>query len=238
MKIGLIDSGIGGLTVLAKLLKVCPNHEYIYFGDTKNMPYGEKTKDEIINYGNKIIEFLESMDVDVIILACGTLSSNKEYLQSKKKIIDLISPLENKLNNYQSISIMATPLSVKTNAFQKYIKTNINLIACPKLVPLIEANDYSNMEEVLKEYLVKASNSDALILGCTHYPIVIDYIKKYFHKDILTLDEFILEDIKKLKESNSNLKIYFSKINEQIIKNTKKILNKDNIEIERKCLND
>ena len=103
MKIGVLDSGIGGLTVLKSLLKSCPKHEYIYYGDTLHLPYGEKTKEEIIGYANNIINFFESKNVDLIIIACGTLSSNKEYLKSNKRIIDIISPLKNKLDNYKEI---------------------------------------------------------------------------------------------------------------------------------------
>ena len=236
MTIGLIDSGIGGLTVLKTLMEKYPNHEYIYYGDTIHMPYGEKKKEEVIKYGNNIIKFLEDMKVNLIILACGTLSSNIEYLKSSCRIIDLITPLKGKLDNYKSIGILATPLSVKTNAFKKSIKTNYKMVSCSKLVPLIESNKYDNIEKVLKSYLKDISNSDALILGCTHYPIIKDYITNIYKGKIITLDEFI--NIDDYEESKSKLKIYFSKINNRIIENTKKILENDNILIERKCLND
>lgn len=236
MKIGLIDSGIGGLTVLATLIKKYPNHQYVYYGDTIHMPYGEKTKEEIVNYGNNIIKFLENQKVDLIILACGTLSSNVEWLKSSKKIIDLVSPLKNKLDHYNHVSIMATPLSVKTNTFGKYINTDYNLIPCSKLVPIIENNDYQSLEDVLKEYLQETTKSDALVLGCTHYPIIKEYIKSFYFKKIYSLDEFI--DLNGLEESESSLIIYYSYLNNKIIENTKRILNMENLKIERKCLND
>jgi len=236
MKIGVIDSGIGGLTVLKSLLKKCPNHEYIYYGDTLHLPYGEKTKEEIIVYANKIIKFLESENVDLIVIACGTLSSHKEALTIKKSVIDIISPLNNKLDDYTKISIIATPLSIKTNAFKNYINSELNLIACPKLVPIIESGNYNNLDNALKEYLDSACDSDALILGCTHYPIIKDYIKKYFKKDIICLDEFVVNLVKDLKESSNNLKLYFSKVDSVLEKNVKRILELDDVEIERKCL--
>ena len=238
MKLGLIDSGIGGLTVLKRLLDNCPNHEYIYYGDTIHLPYGDKTQEEIIKYGNNIISFLEKEGVDVIILACGTLSSKKDLLKSNKKIIDIISPLENKLDLYKKIGIMATTQSIKTNAFKKYIKSELKLIACPKLVPMIENNNLDRIDVILKDYLKDTLSCDALVLGCTHYPIIRDYISNIFLKDIYSLDEFIVDEIKKLQESNYNLKVYYSKIDENIIKNTRRILKIENIEIERKCLND
>lgn len=238
MKIGVLDSGVGGLTVLASLIKNVPNHEYIYYGDTVHLPYGEKSREEVIKYTNNIIKFLEDNGVDLIVIACGSISSNKEYLQSKKEIIDIISPIKGKLDKYNKISIMATPLSIKTNAFKKYITSELNLISCPKLVPIIESNNYTNLEEVLKEYLNSTSDSDALILGCTHYPIIKDNISKLFHKDIICLDEFVVEIIKDKEETKSGLKLYFSKVDSILENKVKRILGINNICIERKCLND
>lgn len=236
MRIGVLDSGIGGLTVLKRLIDECPNYEYIYFGDTIHMPYGEKPKEEVISYGNKIIKFLESKNIDVIIIACGTLSSNKELLVSKKPIVDIISPLTGKLDEYQNLGIIATPLSIKTNAFKKYIKTKTTLISAPKLVPLIESNDYQNLNSVLPEYLEKAKDCDGLLLGCTHYPIIKDIIKKFYKSDIITMDEFILEELKNMKESKFGLKLYFSSLNKNLKNNVEKILNIPNLNIERKWL--
>lgn len=238
MKIGVMDSGIGGLTILESLLKNCPNHEYIYFGDTYNLPYGEKTKNELINCANKVISFLEKENVDIIVVACGTVSSNIKYVKSNVPLIDIISPLKDMLDNYNLISIIATPLSIKTNAFQKYINTKLNLIATPLLVPIIEGNIKKDVNKVLKEYLERAKGSDALILGCTHYPIIKDEIKKIYKGEIITLDKFIIEKINKLKGNKSSLKIYYSKLNESIINNTYKILKRDKLIIERVCLND
>lgn len=236
MKIGILDSGIGGLTVLSSLLKKCPEHEYIYYGDTLHLPYGEKTREEVVGYANEIIKFFESMDVDIVVIACGTLSSNREYLKSNKEIIDIISPIKGKLDKYNKISIIATPLSIKTNAFKKYLNSELNLIACPKLVPIVESNDYSNLDNALEEYLSSTKDSDALILGCTHYPIIKENIRKYFEKDIICLDDFIVDIIKEKKICNGTLKLYFSKIDSNLEKNVKRILGREDILIERKCL--
>lgn len=236
MKIGILDSGIGGLTVLSSLLKKCPEHEYIYYGDTLHLPYGEKTREEVVGYANEIIKFFESMDVDIVVIACGTLSSNREYLKSNKEIIDIISPIKGKLDKYNKISIIATPLSIKTNAFKKYLNSELNLIACPKLVPIIEENDYSDLDKVLKDYLENTNDSDALILGCTHYPIIKEQIKKYFNKDIICLDDFVVDLIRQKETGKISLKLYFSKIDNNLEKNVKRILGREDILIERKCL--
>ena len=102
MRVGVFDSGIGGLTVLKKIYKHYPNNEYIYFGDTLNLPYGNKTKEELNNLSSLEIEFLLSKKVDMIIIACGTVSSNCiDYLKNKYNIpiYDIISPTISYLNN-------------------------------------------------------------------------------------------------------------------------------------------
>ena len=238
MKLGVIDSGLGGLTVLKRLIDSKINHEYIYFGDNIHAPYGEKSLDEIINYGNSIINFLEKKNVDAIILACGTLSSNKELLKSNIPIIDIISILNNKLDKYKEVSILATPLSIKTNAFKKYINTKLNLVSCPLFVPIIEKNDYSNLDIVIKKYLETTKNSDAILLGCTHYPLIKNEIKKYFNNDIICLDDFIVDSIKEFKTSNFELELYFSKLNDDVINNVKRILNKSNLDIKEVKIDD
>lgn len=236
MKIGVIDSGIGGLTVLSSLINKCPNHEYIYFGDTIHLPYGEKSKEEIIDYTNNIIRFLESEKVDVIVIACGSISSHKEFIKSNVPLIDIISPLEGKLDNYKKISVMATAISIKTNAFKNYINSELNLIACPKLVPIIENNNYKKLDKVLNEYLETTKDSEALILGCTHYPLIKNEVSKYFQGDIICLDKYIVDIVKNMQESSYSLKLYFSAITEKLLENVHKILNQDKLDIERKCV--
>ena len=113
MKIGVFDSGIGGLTVLNKLIEKYPNNEYTYYGDIKNIPYGDKSIEELKELSSKIIDFLIEKKVDLIVIACGTISSNlSNYLKQKYsiKIIDIISPVINYLNNcdYEKIGVITT----------------------------------------------------------------------------------------------------------------------------------
>ena len=235
MKIGVLDSGIGGLTVLKKLIDNCPNHEYVYFGDTLNMPYGEKTREELIKCGNKIIKFLEKEKVDIIVIACGTLSNNINYLKSNKKLISLIPLLKNKLDSYKDVAIMATPLSIKTNMYQKYIHTKLNLIPCYGLADAIEHSDIAKQEELVKKY-AHDIKCEVLLLGCTHYPIIKNIIKKYYKGGIIGLEDFIVEEVKELKESNYKLKLYFSALNETLKRNVENILLINNIDIEKRIL--
>ena len=127
MRVGLFDSGIGGLTVLKKLIDKYPNNEYIYFGDTLNMPYGSKNIEELKELASHNVEFLISKNVDIIIIACGTVSSNcLDYLRENYNIpiIDIISPTIEYLSNskYNNIGIIATEATINSHIFKNRLK--------------------------------------------------------------------------------------------------------------------
>lgn len=235
MKVGIFDSGIGGLTVLKTLLEKYPNNEYIYYGDTKNLPYGNKHIDELHRLSSKIIDFLISKKVDIIIIACGTISSNcLDYLKNKYKIpiYDIINPIINYLNNsnYQNIGIIATSNTINSHYFKTHLHKNTYEIETPKLVPLIESNNLSNLENVLNEYLLSYKDKiDTLVLGCTHYPIIKENINKYFNYQIPILD--MSEYLSLSNDHINKLELYFSKLDKTIINNTKNILKLSNINI-------
>ena len=232
MRIGLFDSGVGGLTVLKTLINKYPNNEYIYYGDTLNNPYGNKTKEELLTLSKQNIEFLINKKVDLIIIACGTVSSN--CLNELKElynipIISIINPTIDYLNNnnYKNIGIIATNATINSHIFKNNLNNNVYEIATPKLVPLIESNNLDNIDKILHEYLDNYINKiDILVLGCTHYPIIKDNIKKIFDNNIEILDMSELINIDNTGESGIP-QIYFSKIDNNVIMNTKNIL--DNI---------
>ena len=228
MRIGLFDSGLGGLTVLKTLLKKYPNNEYVYYGDTLNIPYGDKTKEELIILAKKNVEFLLSKKVDMIIVACGTVSSNCLDILKELYDIPIVSILEPTIDylnrsNYQNILVMATHATINSHIFKNNINKKIYEIETPKLVPMIENNNLLDIEEILHEYLDNyLNNIDVLVLGCTHYPILKDYIKKVVGENTNILD---MSDLIKIdNDSNKSLEIYFSKIDNKIIENTKNIL--------------
>lgn len=240
MRVGVFDSGIGGLTVLKNLFKHYPNNEYIYFGDTINLPYGNKTKEELMQLASNDIEFLIDKQVDIIIIACGTVSSNCiDYLQNKYQIpiYDIISPTIKYLNNsnYQNIGIIATNATIDSHIFQKNLNKTIYEIKTPEFVPIIEQNKFNELESTIDKYLKEYKNKlDILVLGCTHYPIIKDNLSRYFNNQIELLDmSYPLLD--KITENNkSSISIYYSKLNNTIVSNTKKILNIENINIQEK----
>ena len=237
MKIGLFDSGIGGLNVLKELLDKYPNNTYYYFGDNINIPYGTKTKYELTILSSKIIDFLILKEVDLIIIACGTISSNI-YFDLKQKynipIYDIISPTIEYLNNsnYQKIGVLATEMTVKSQIFNQ-INKEIYQIPCPKLVPLIEDNlDYT---DVLAEYLKQLPKVDTIVLGCTHYPVFEKYLNKLNYKTI-NMGKVLCEKLNLKNNKELKIRLYFSKVDHNLITNIDKIIKYD-YQLEELCLN-
>lgn len=240
MRVGVFDSGIGGLTVLKNIYKHYPNNEYIYLGDTINLPYGNKTKEELNYLSSLDVDFLLSKTVDIIIIACGTISSNCiNYLKNKYNIpiYDIISPTIEYLNNstYQNIGIIATEATINSHIFKNKVNKNIYEIATPDFVPIIENNKKEILNRTIDKYLKDYQNKiDILVLGCTHYPIIKEEINKYFNNQVKLLDmsELLLDKID--NDNSSSITIYYSKLNDTIINNTKKILDIENLNIYEK----
>lgn len=187
--IGVFDSGLGGLTVVDGLIKAMPDENIIYFGDTANMPYGTKTKEQITECVLHNMEFLTKFDVKAIVIACNTADS----IVRKKldEIYDLpifgvIAPASKEAvesTKNKKIGLMATDAAVNSGAYEKEIhkldpSVCVTSVACPLLVPLIEEGHFMRGDEkavrALGEYLkpIKESGVDTLILGCTHYPLL------------------------------------------------------------------
>lgn len=215
MTIGLCDSGLGGLTVLKELKIKFPNNDYIYIGDNQNLPYGNKSKEELTKLGQNLIDFLNEKKVDLIIIACGTLSSNViDKLISKVKIMDIISPTIEYINKKikKKVTVFATPATINTHIFKNKLIYGCTEISCPEFVPMIENNCID------KNIIInKIPNNDPIVLGCTHYGI----IEKIIPNKTINMGKLI-----KLKENKgmSKLDIYFTKIDDKLIKNVKKII--------------
>ena len=233
MRIGLFDSGLGGLTVLKTLLKRYPNNEYIYYGDTLNIPYGDKTKEELTKLARKNVEFLLNKKVDIIIVACGTISSNCLDIIKKEYTIPIYSILDSTIDylnnsNYENILVMATHATINSHIFKNKIKKNVYEIETPKLVPMIESNNLKDINIVLHEYLDCYINKiDIVVLGCTHYPIIKNHIEKILNIKALDMGTLLNID----NGGKNKLEIYFSKIDDNVINNTKKILKTNDIKI-------
>ncbi len=191
--IGIFDSGLGGLTVLKKIQEKLPNENYIYYGDTINLPYGAKSDQSILQYSKQITNFLIKQNVKTIVCACNSASS-VAINQLKKNInipvFEVINPAVQEAvyhTKTNHIAIMGTDTTIKSKSYSKKInalnpKIKTIEITSPLLVPIIEEGLENTpiANEVSKLYCQKIINSkvDTLILGCTHYPIIEGLLKK------------------------------------------------------------
>lgn len=190
--IGIFDSGVGGLTVLTELRKKLPNENYIYIGDTKRFPYGSKSKETIIQISKRIVDTLISKKVKLIVIACGTATS--QALEELKQIynipiIGIIEPtVENQMNEkVKKVGVIATRGTIRSKVWETTIcKKNPSIAILsketPLLAPMAEEGWIDNevARNAIKEYMKdwKEENLDALILGCTHYPLFEKLLRK------------------------------------------------------------
>ncbi len=187
--IGIFDSGLGGLTALKELVKRLPNEDFVYFGDTGRVPYGTRSVETIKKYSLEDLRFLSSFGVDVVLVACGTVSStalSDLRAASDKKIYGVITPTVEaavKATENGKIGVIGTNATIKSGAFETGILERepsmfVKAIACPLFVPLVENGFSVPGDEVtlaaVKRYLepLREDDIDTLILGCTHYPII------------------------------------------------------------------
>ncbi len=205
--IAVLDSGFGGLSVLKGLLKELPEYDYLYLGDSARAPYGGHSRDTIKMFSEEAVEFLFDQGADLIIVACNTISAlalrhlqNKYIvdggLKEKKNILGVIFPCTEeavKVSKNKRIGLVGTKGTVRSGAYENEIEklapdAEVISEACPLLVPLVEEGWHTKPETrmILKKYLrpIKSHNVDTLILGCTHYPLMMDLFKKYAGKKV------------------------------------------------------
>ena len=213
--IGVFDSGLGGLTVLNQLNHDFPQTKFIYCGDTAHLPYGTKSKKSIQKFCDNIVKFLISKGADMIIVACHSASSVAlEYLQQSYSlpVIGVIEPSISsaiKTTEQNSIGVIGTTTTIESKTYYKKIKKInkeiiVKEISCPLFVPIVEEGleDSAISELTAKLYLdnINESTIDTLILGCTHYPMLINTIKKIVNQNISIINtgKAISEEIKKI----------------------------------------
>jgi len=212
MRIGFFDSGLGGLLILKSVIKKLPSYDYLYLGDTKRVPYGNRSQETIYEFTKKAVEYLFSQNCQLIILACNTASAQalrkiqQEYLPKyypSRRVLGVIIPtvetvLENK--KISRVGVLATLSTVNSKSFVKEFKKakpNIKIFqqAAPLLVPLIENDGLKYSQPILKEYLKPLLNKkvEAIVLGCTHYPMLKNKIRKMVGRNIkvISQDELI-----------------------------------------------
>lgn len=196
--VGFFDSGVGGLSVYARFKKVLPAEDCLYFGDLANMPYGNKTKDELIGFARKILDFYKGKKVKAVVIACNT-SSAQAYESVKDdyefKIYPIIQSCAKVIAslNYEKIGVFATEATVKSGVYtrelQKYNPAvSVNEISCPNWVPIVENNRYTEklaMEDVKNQVdKMLEFSPDRVILGCTHYPYLMSLLKEFAPEEL------------------------------------------------------
>lgn len=222
--IGFFDSGLGGLTCIPYLMKALPKERIIYFGDTARTPYGSKAPSTITTFSLQIAEFLVQNNVKMIVIACNTVSATCLDELRKKfpsiPILGIITPAAKVIASTctpdNHIGIIGTKVTIKSKAYtSKVLKFNpnldINSVACPTFVPLIEEGIIQNeiMDLSIRYYLdhfISYYNIDTLVLGCTHYPLIRKNLQKlYPNLRIINPSEEILASIKSELISNNLL---------------------------------
>ena len=230
MRIGLFDSGVGGLTVLNSFLKYHPNNQYFYYGDTLNVPYGDKTVEELYKYVKDIIEYLKEKKVDMIVIACGTVSASL-YERLKEEldipIYSVISELPKYIEkkSFKKTLVIATKTTINSHSFKRTLNNEVVEVACPKLVTIIETGAYRESNDVLDEYINDLDGIDSIILGCTHYSIIKNYIRDKVGDSIEIIDmgDILAKNIE-IIDSYKRIDLYFSKKTKELDKNVNKIL--------------
>lgn len=235
MKIGFFDSGIGGITVLHKALKMLPHEDYLYYADTSNVPYGPKPKNEVKKYIFDAIEFIISQEVKVIVIACNTATSVAiEDLRAKYNIPIIgmepaVKPaIKINKNTNKRILVTGTALTLKENKL-KHLITKLNnehivdLLPLPGLVQFSEKFEFN--EEIILPYLKEElnkydlNNFETIVLGCTHFSFYKNMFEKLFPSNINIIDgnigtvknlERTLKEMNSLNEGNGSITFFNS----------------------------
>lgn len=254
MKIGIFDSGLGGLVISREIFKKLPSFDYVYLGDTKHLPYGEKSQDTIYTYTKKGVKFLFEKKCELVIIACNTASAlalrklQQEFLPNhypNRRILGVIIPTLEEADKYHKgrrMGVIATTATINSHIYKKELlkidgKAKIFEIPAPNLVTQIENNDLDGARKSLEIYLKSLQNHkvETVILGCTHYPLLKSACKKILGKKIaiISQDEIIPEKLKvylakhswlQKKLSHNRTKQFYVTKNQQNFKQVAKIL--------------
>lgn len=203
--IGVFDSGLGGLTALRELARIMPEEDLIYFGDTSRVPYGGRSRDTLVKYARQDAAFLRTFNPKAIVIACGTVSTTAlDVLQAENDIpiFGVVEPAawaSAHVTRNGKVGLIGTNASIRSGAYERALdalRPGVEVIAraCPLLVPLVENGRFQPgdvvPETVVAEYLapIKSQGVDALILGCTHYPLMKPIIGAYMGPGVTLVD--------------------------------------------------
>jgi len=228
MKVGVFDSGIGGLTVVKSLLEHQLFEEIIYFGDTARVPYGVKDKNTIVRYSLEALEFFKNFEIDLLITACNTVSAyalEEMRAQAPFDVIGVVEPgiiaTKNALkDNASKVLVLGTNATITSKAYEILLEEhgfeNITAKATGLFVPIIEEGLFEGdvLNSTMEYYFKDLEHPDGIILGCTHFPLIADAITDYFDDNVTLIHsgEAIVEYIEShyaFKEKHPDPKIKF-----------------------------
>lgn len=256
--IGIFDSGVGGLTVFLELMKALPSEDMIYLGDTKQFPYGNKSKETIIELTKKNVEFLIQKNVKAVVIACGTATS--QALESVKNLysipmIGIIEPTILALKQEKQVNrigVMATTGTIRSRSWEIEIKKEMPEVevvnrACPLLAQMAEEGWTENeiAKLTIREYVNKFKEEpvEKLILGCTHYPLFQNLIRQELGEDTeiintgIKVGKFLKEFLEKENKVNQTKKMpeyqfYLTDMEAEFLRVAKNLLQRE-IEIQK-----
>lgn len=214
--IGIFDSGIGGLTVANAIHRFLPQERLIYFGDTIHLPYGDKSADAIRYYSLTISKFLLELNCKMIIIACNSASSAAydvllHFFEGKALFVNVVDPLVQSVVNqgFKNVGVIATKATIHSSIYRNKIKASnqkikVSQLATPLLAPMIEEGFYSGAisKSIIENYLSQPEleGIDALLLACTHYPLIKNEINDYYKGKVTILDstDVVKEEVYRL----------------------------------------
>lgn len=230
MKIGIFDSGLGGLLIAKSITRAMPEYDYVYLGDTKRVPYGNRSHEAVYEFTRECVDYLfQKEDCAIVLLACNTASARalrkiqQEYLPKNfpdRKVLGVLIPAAEECNNFKRIGILGTSGTVSSDTFSREIKklnkeAKIFQNAAPMLVPLAEEGEEKRAKPFIKEYLrpLLNKNLDALVLGCTHYPLFKGQFRRILPQKtrIISQDEIIPKKFKSYLMKHSEIEKKLSK---------------------------
>lgn len=228
--LGFFDSGLGGLTILKEVIKLMPDYSYVYLGDNARTPYGSHSQEVIYKFTSQGVARLFDEGAKLVILACNTSSSvalrrlQNEFLPEHypdRKILGVIIPTAEeavKMTSSKEIGILATEATVQSFVYPReitklYAEIKVHQQSCPLLVPIIEAGEleWEGLNLITKKYVnqlfERSETIDTLILGCTHYGLISDIIKKYIPDSVQILNQgtIVAEKLKNYLERHSEI---------------------------------
>ena len=217
--IGIFDSGVGGITVLKEIKETLPKENIIYLGDTKNFPYGNKSKEDIIKFSIDNVQKLLEQNVKTIVIACGTATSQAIEILKEKfdiPIIGIIKPTVKYIKNqkFDKVGVIATEGTIKNGAWERKLKDqipNIHVVnkACPMLATIAEEGKAKSKagRKVIKEYMIpfKEKRVNKIILGCTHFPIYEQIIREELEYDVelINTGKFVSLELEQILKKNN-----------------------------------